>query len=414
MTEEQSREKIAQCFPLIHQALLDAYKVEAHLLLPPYYGEDIAEAFDLGIRKLVWGDNYSTNVSGVFNLSDEKKNQNTITCIKSQLGFYNIGISTEGIDSPMVMALTPFLTEPMSPSRLNRIIQENHIGAEYTSTLFHIYENLPVLNLNDLLNFLSHMLTFFIPEFANHSLHEINYHEEHILTPMEERVQRYTSDQAQAINVERKKMFAAILSGDRTAAVSAMQQFMDATALYHGQSIQEFKEALITLNTMIATHTYDTIVHPIYIYRLSNEFQQRIRATSSISALTELPLEMARRYSLLVHNYTYDHYSYLVRNIINYITEHCTEALTLTEIAEVHKKSPNYISATFKKEVGESLISYLNRAKMQQALMYFNTTSMSVAEISSAVGIEDFSYFSHMFKRYIGVSPREYKKMLDK
>jgi two-component system response regulator YesN len=39
---------------------------------------------------------------------------------------------------------------------------------------------------------------------------------------------------------------------------------------------------------------------------------------------------------------------------------------------------------------------------------------MSVAEVAGAVGIPDFGYFSKLFKRHIGISPREYKKMLDK
>ena len=41
-------------------------------------------------------------------------------------------------------------------------------------------------------------------------------------------------------------------------------------------------------------------------------------------------------------------------------------------------------------------------------------TNMRVADVADAVGISDFGYFSKLFKKHVGVSPREYKKMLDK
>ncbi|MGN0205283.1 MAG: helix-turn-helix domain-containing protein [Coprococcus sp.] len=47
-------------------------------------------------------------------------------------------------------------------------------------------------------------------------------------------------------------------------------------------------------------------------------------------------------------------------------------------------------------------------------LQYFNTTDMSVTEVASAVEIDNFGYFFRLFKREIGMSPREYKKMVNK
>ena len=128
----------------------------------------------------------------------------------------------------------------------------------------------------------------------------------------------------------------------------------------------------------------------------------------------QVSLEMTRKYALLAKNYTYEKYSYLIRNVVNYIDQHLVTDLSLSVLAEEFDKNPSYLSNAFKKEVGETLTSYIGKQRIQSSLRYFNTTNMSVAEVAEAVGIPDFGYFSKLFKKHVGVSPREYKKMLDK
>ena len=124
--------------------------------------------------------------------------------------------------------------------------------------------------------------------------------------------------------------------------------------------------------------------------------------------------DMARKYSMLAKNYTYGKYSYLIRNVINYIDQHLATELSLSVLAEVFDKNASYLSNAFKKEVGDTLTEYINKARIQASLRYFNMTNMRVADVADAVGISDFGYFSKLFKKHVGVSPREYKKMLDK
>ena len=140
----------------------------------------------------------------------------------------------------------------------------------------------------------------------------------------------------------------------------------------------------------------------------------KITETTSMNELSHLPFDMVRKYSILARNYTYDKYSLLIRNVINYIEQHLSGELTLSVIAEEFGKNPSYLSTTFRKEMGDTLTNYISRQRIQASLRYFNTTTLSVAEVASAVGIPDFGYFSKLFRRYVGVSPREYKKMLDK
>lgn len=97
---------------------------------------------------------------------------------------------------------------------------------------------------------------------------------------------------------------------------------------------------------------------------------------------------------------------------MNYITLHLSDSLSLSVIADYFQKNPSYLSGQFRKETGESLTDYIQKERMQTAIRYFNTTNMSVAEVAGCVGIHDFSYFSRIFKKYIGQSPSQYRKLV--
>ena len=155
-----------------------------------------------------------------------------------------------------------------------------------------------------------------------------------------------------------------------------------------------------------------TQIHPTFILEQYFRFEMQIENAGQCDVLLQLPYEMVRKYSLLVKNYSMPEYSYLVRNVMNYVTLHISEKLTLSVIAAYFQKNPSYLSEQFHKETGESLTEFIQKERMQTAIRYFNTTNMSVAEVAGNVGIHDFGYFSRLFKKHIGRTPSQYKKMV--
>ena len=178
--------------------------------------------------------------------------------------------------------------------------------------------------------------------------------------------------------------------------------------------LSQLKEYLSYINTFLSAKMMDTQVHPAYIFKQMHTFQLKINETVQAQELQHLPYEMVRKYYLLVKNFTNDNYSYLIRSVVNYINQHLSSELSLAALASEFGKNASYLSSEFKKEVGDTLTTYINKHRILASLRYFNTTDMSVAEVSNAVGYTDMGYFSRLFRKYVGQSPREYKKMLDK
>lgn len=99
----------------------------------------------------------------------------------------------------------------------------------------------------------------------------------------------------------------------------------------------------------------------------------------------------------------------LVDSIIDFLTKNLNKSYKSEDIAKEFNYSSSYLFNLFKKRTGYSLIHFFNLKKIQKACEYLNYTDLSVKEISFRMGFEDPLYFSRLFKRYMGVSPRAYK-----
>lgn len=101
----------------------------------------------------------------------------------------------------------------------------------------------------------------------------------------------------------------------------------------------------------------------------------------------------------------------LVDQALEYINSHLYEqSLTLKSVAGKVYTNESYLSRVFKQEMGEGLIEYINRKRIEQSMVLLNTTDLKAYEIAEKVGIGDPHYFSICFKKQVGVTIKEYKK----
>lgn len=100
----------------------------------------------------------------------------------------------------------------------------------------------------------------------------------------------------------------------------------------------------------------------------------------------------------------------LIHTIKNYIAQHYREELTLEGLASIVYLSPTYLSKLFKRETGENLSTYMQNVRIDAAKTLLRTTPLKTYEVAERVGISDPVYFSRIFKKVVGVKPKDFRK----
>lgn len=99
----------------------------------------------------------------------------------------------------------------------------------------------------------------------------------------------------------------------------------------------------------------------------------------------------------------------IIETVKKYINTHYTD-VTLESAAKFVNFSPSYLSVVFKEETGLHFSDYLNSIRMKNAATLLDDIKYKTYEISELVGYSNPKNFTRSFKKYYGVSPREYRK----
>lgn len=98
------------------------------------------------------------------------------------------------------------------------------------------------------------------------------------------------------------------------------------------------------------------------------------------------------------------------RRMVDYVQTHCAEPITLEQIAGAASISTRECMRCFQSILGVSPKQYLIRLRIQKACRLLEHSEMRLLDIGETCGFQDQSYFSKIFHRETGCSPREYRK----
>lgn len=181
-------------------------------------------------------------------------------------------------------------------------------------------------------------------------------------------------------------------------------------------SIRSLVSAVPDVHNLLTSHSpYFILKDPDEV--LSAYIQELIRQLNGLESsnnftqqllLSQLLVKVSQIHAS-VHNMAVSNSSQYVRKTLEYMHSHYDQELSITFLAEMVSINQRYLQQLFRKHLNTSVNAYLNDLRMDKAMQLLSYTDLDILKISEYVGINSQQYFSNLFRKKTGLSPREYR-----
>lgn len=162
--------------------------------------------------------------------------------------------------------------------------------------------------------------------------------------------------------------------------------------------------SLMILNHITLWHLHGPLEQKISLFPLYRSMQAQ-----DWTALPEYVKRLAQEIFALSDERMHLSSASTVRTMCDYIKNHLADDLSVTHLAEVFNYNPSYISRLFKQVCGETLSQYIKNARLGRAKTLLQSTDLPIQKISAQVGFDTVQYFSMVFRKETGTTPKAFR-----
>ena len=317
-----------------------------------------------------------------------------------------------------VLLMGPYLAAPISEEELLEMSEESGLSPQMQRTVREYYMALPILRDTNLLFVMLETFCERIWQRPSFALVDVN-REHHVpvsLLNIAPRTDSFDDHLANMKVLEQRyaaenEMIRAVTLGQIHKEKQFTKGFEAMQFEMRGSSpLRSSKNYSIIMNTLLRKAAENAGVHPVYLDRVSSDFARKIEEISVLSAFPTLMNEMFRAYCRLVRKHSIRKYSPAVQKAILLIDSDLSAPLTLSTIAAAEGLSEGYLATVFKRETEKTVSEYVREKRMKHAAHLLITTRLQIQTIALHCGIMDVQYFSKLFKKHTGKTPKEYRE----
>lgn len=144
-------------------------------------------------------------------------------------------------------------------------------------------------------------------------------------------------------------------------------------------------------------------------FTISDSYIQHVEELNEINEVINLHYKMLCDFTDRVHKVKEHGYSKAVVKCLNYICKHLYEDISLSQLAQTVGMNSNYLSQMFKKQTGISISGYIQKERVEEAKKRLELSNDSIMDISTSLNFTDQSYFTKIFRKFTGITPKQYR-----
>lgn len=309
----------------------------------------------------------------------------------------------------------PTLAFPLSEDRISGIINDTR-AFFIRDKVFHYYRSLPIIGAEKLVN-----ISVFIYHLFNNEL----LSPQSVMSENVEKSETSTYEQANLAvshNLEsnvfhsdrlfEKKLLFIIKEGrvEDLQELSNIKEEETASILSRSSYIRSNKNHIITLITLVSRAAIDGGLHEEVAFSLHDRFIQQVEELNRLDEIRRLAGDVLYTFAEKVKQVKDERYSKTITTCKDFIYKHIYDVINHNDIANKVELSPKYLSFLFKKEVGMTVSEYIQQTKIDEVKKLLVYSKTPISEICSLLNFNDQSYFTKVFKKVVGITPKQYRE----
>ena len=307
----------------------------------------------------------------------------------------------------------PFLMDQADSILISDITRRYHIPMDDALELYDDAGELPVIE-PSLVNHISHLLFYLFSNLIMDSKEELRQNNQKLLqqSRISESIQRYKDGSIRADSYpyeKEKELISKVKLGDARAANAVLNDLLGYVLFSQGNSLEKIKPRAIELCSLLSRTAIEGGAPTDSILKLNNQFLQNLQKITTMDTLCHKLQEIVETFTDSMFNYIPSRNSELIKRAMLYISENFNSQLTLEDVAAQVHLHPAYFSTLFKSSTGSTFKEYLNMVRIEESKRLLSNTDYSIIDIAIASGFEDQSYFSKVFKKYTGLTPKQFR-----
>ena len=196
---------------------------------------------------------------------------------------------------------------------------------------------------------------------------------------------------------------------DKPGAQKLLNELLGRIYLQSYYNLDEVKTRCVELIVVLSRTVVDAGVEMGRIFHFSTEFLRQINGFQTIDTLCSWMSDILHGFMDAMFSFASIKHADAVYKTMNYIRSHWREKPSLDEIARHAYLSKSYLSMLFKQETGIGISEFTNQVRIEYSKKLLSGTDMSIAAIASECGFHDQSYYTKVFQKLEGISPKKYR-----
>jgi two-component system response regulator YesN len=162
----------------------------------------------------------------------------------------------------------------------------------------------------------------------------------------------------------------------------------------------------LTLSILMAFREYDIELADVFP---NVNIWEKIQSFEDIDGVKMWFLKIIRNGRMVFSEMNKNAKLRLIRNIKCYVKSGDLKLLNLPTIASEFHYSPNHINTLFKHITGETISEYVTKERIKRARLLLSDPNIRIYDVATEVGYSHAAHFNNVFKKNVGVSPKEYR-----